>query len=430
MDAIALVITFACVALAFVLGRFVGASRPRQQLDAANSLAAEAQAAATGLQGQVTALTDQLAVLRQQAHEQARLQDVLQPIQEQLTQLRTDATQADLKRAAADAAITEQIQSLATGSEGLRAETARLAGALAKGQSRGQWGEMQLERLLESAGLLEEIHFRRQSTSATETGRKRPDIVVLLPGGGEVLVDAKFPFDRYAESLAADDPGERDRFMKEHVAAVLGHCRDLASRDYYTGRVTPQFIVLFLPYESLLSDALACEPLLLERAFSHNIVLATPTTMLALLRTIGHGWSQQSLAENALRIQELGREMLDRLSTMLGFVTDVGSRLRQGVDSYNKLVGSLEGRVLVTARRMQEMGVTTDRTLTAPAALPDQVRVSRELPPADPAHERHEPGQTDHPNDSPASEAGAGFADSLTRSADGMDGVRDVSDKG
>ena len=214
MDIASAAITLVCAALAYALGRTMGRSQHRGELDAARAQADQSAAAAQGLQGQVTALSDQLAVLRQQAQEQAHLKDVLQPIQDQLTQLRTDATNADIKRAAADAAITQQIQTLATGNEGLRAETARLAGALAKGQSRGQWGEMQLEKLLESAGLLEEIHFRRQSSSATETGRKRPDIVVLLPGGGEVLVDAKFPFDKYAESLAAEDPGERDRLMK------------------------------------------------------------------------------------------------------------------------------------------------------------------------------------------------------------------------
>ncbi len=383
-------ITIVCAALAYALGRTMGNSRGQQALDSARAEADQAKASAQGLQGQVTALSDQLEVLRKQAQDQAHLKDVLQPIQEQLTQLRTDATNADIKRAAADAAITQQIQTLATGNEGLRAETARLAGALAKGQSRGQWGEMQLEKLLESAGLLEEIHFRRQSTAATETGRRRPDIVVLLPGGGEVLVDAKFPFDKYAESLAAEDPGERERLMKEHVAAVLTHCRDLASRDYYAGRVTPQFIVLFLPYESLLSDALTSEPLLLEKAFSHNIVLATPTTMLALLRTIGHGWSQQTLAENARRIQELGKEMLERLAKLAEHIANVGKGLQQSTKAYNDFIGSLDDRVLVTARKMQELGVRADRSLEAPQPIPGQIRSSRALTAADSERETPE----------------------------------------
>lgn len=383
MDIAAVVVIIVCAGLAFALGRITGRSQLQQDLDAARASADQSSAAAQGLQGQVTALTDQLQVLRTQAQEQAHLKDVLQPIQEQLTQLRTDATQAEVKRARADEAITQQIQSLATGNEGLRAETARLAGALAKGQSRGQWGEMQLEKLLESAGLLEEIHFRRQSTASTETGRKRPDIVVLLPGGGEVLVDAKFPFDKYAESLAADDLGVRDQLMKEHVSAVLSHCRDLASRDYYAGRVTPQFIVLFLPYESLLSDALTAEPLLLEKAFSHNIVLATPTTMLALLRTIGHGWSQQTLAENARKIQELGREMLERLAKLADHISNVGKGLQQSTKAYNDFIGSLDERVLVTARKMQELGVRSDRSLESPQPIPSQMRSSRALPPAE-----------------------------------------------
>ena len=168
---------------------------------------------------------------------------------------------------------------------------------------------------------------------------------------------------------------------------MLTHCRDLASRDYYAGRVTPQFIVLFLPYESLLSDALTSEPLLLEKAFSSNIVLATPTTMLALLRTIGHGWSQQTLAENARRIQELGKEMLERLAKLAEHIANVGKGLQQSTKAYNDFIGSLDDRVLVTARRMQELGVRADRSLEAPQPIPGQVRSSRALPSADSAQD-------------------------------------------
>jgi len=368
------IISLVLVALSYALGLSIGSGRGKSPLADALTRAVESEGRAQGLQGQVTALTEQIAVLREQNSAQTRIDDVLKPIQDQLIRLRSDAGEAEVKRAAADAAITEQISSLAAGNEGLRLETARLAGALAKGQSRGQWGEMQLERLLESAGLLEDIHFRRQSTKTVESGGQRPDIVVILPGGGEVLIDAKFPFDKYAESLQSDDAAERTRLMKEHVTAILGHCKDLSSRDYFKGRNTPQFIVLFLPYESLLSDALAVDGMLLEKAFERNIVLATPTTMLALLRTIGHGWSQQSLAENARKIQDLGKEMLERLSRMVGLIGDVGNRLEQGAKAYNELVGALDRRVLVTARKMQELGLTTDKDLTSPAAIPDQVR--------------------------------------------------------
>ena len=371
------------LALGLVLGLAIGFFVGRQSARAgdnsevllaraeadAREARAQVEGALSEAKAQLSALQEKLEVQTASAQQQQsinqRLDDIVKPLNEELEKLRKEATDAELNRAKSDSEMRNQIETLIKNNETLRGETSRLAGALAKGQSRGQYGEMQLERLLESVGFIETVHFRRQDSKRIDGATQRPDIVVLLSGGGEILVDAKFPFDKYAEALAAEDAAVRASLMQAHVAAILTHCKALSDKDYFRGRQTPDFVVMFLPYESLLSDALASDALLLEKAFSHNIILATPTSMLALLRTISYGWSQRTIAENAEHVRARGLELLDRLGKLVERINAVGNRINQSAEAFNEMATTFDKRVIVSARKMEKLGLKPAKPIGA-----------------------------------------------------------------
>ena len=297
--------------------------------------------------------------------------------------LQNQSAQAEVKRVESDTLIKEQMEALRTHNESLLRETTRLAGALAKSSTRGQWGEAQLEKLLENAGLMKGVHYKTQETrTSLEDPTQRPDVVVVLPGGGEVLVDSKFPLDRFIEATSTADPVMANSLLAQHVKDVLAHIKALSKRNYAQSQASPNFVVMFMPLESLLSSALEQEPTLLEQAFRDNVVLATPTSMLALLRTIAYGWSQDQAAKNVREITELGAKLHERLQRLVKSLNTVGTRIEQTASAYNDLVGSFQSRVMVTARQIGEKSGRTEPELEA---LDGAQRVSaeiRSLPPA------------------------------------------------
>jgi DNA recombination protein RmuC len=309
-------------------------------------------------------LEAELAAARTTAESQARAPEqvaqVMAPVQTALGRLEEAVVRAEGGRASSTAQLAEQMRAVAAATslstDALRRETARLVGALGHSEVRGRWGEFQLRRLLESSGLVRDVHFTEQQSVSTDAGLLRPDVVLNLGEDKTVVVDAKVSLRAILGIEAGDPQDEVAAARAQHAREVRNHVDRLASKEYARQFDTaPEFVVMFLPAESLLAEALACDPALLEHAFDRNVILATPTTLMALTRTVGHIWRQDALAANAKEVQALGRELAERLATMLGHLDKLGSALGSGVGAYNRAIASLESRVLVTGRRFTEM---------------------------------------------------------------------------
>ncbi|HEY1988531.1 MAG TPA: DNA recombination protein RmuC [Acidimicrobiales bacterium] len=292
------------------------------------------------------------------AKRQVAIEQLLKPIGEQLGKYDAGMQRLEVERKGAYTTLTEQMKHLSTSHEHLQKETGNLVKALRAPQSRGQWGELQLRRVVEMAGMLAHCDFDEQVTSDADGGRLRPDMVVHIPGGMNVAVDAKVPMQAFLEANDADDETIRRAHLANHGRQLKAHIDQLAKKEYWK-RVdpSPEFVVAFIPGDPLLTAALEHEPGLMEHAAANNVLLATPTSLIALLRTVAYGWQQDTLAENAREVQQLGTELYQRLSVLGDHVAGVGKGLSNAVLAYNKAVGSLESRVLVTARRFVEMGV-------------------------------------------------------------------------
>ncbi|MFI5956427.1 DNA recombination protein RmuC [Cryptosporangium sp. NPDC051539] len=282
------------------------------------------------------------------------------PIRESIANVEHTVVELEKDRAVAHAALREQVNAMQQTGEKLRVETGQLVSALKAPQVRGRWGEHQLRRIVEVAGMVEHCDFVEQAVSNTEDGLLRPDLVVTLAGGKSVVVDAKVPFAAYLEAMEARDEQARNARMEAHARHLRTHVDQLSGKAYWQRfEPTPEFVVLFVPADTFLDAALQREPNLLEHAFARNIVVATPSTLVALLRTIAYTWRQEALAENAAAVHALGRDLYQRLSTMGGHVDKLGTALSAAVARYNDAVGSLEARVLVTARRFTDLQVAT-----------------------------------------------------------------------
>ena len=327
--------------------------------------------------GQIRVLETDRASLQGEKSSAKSLEDRLEPVREALEGLRRTTQQAEIERAKSAAELRTQIDGVQRNYTSLESATKQLVAAMSSGQSRGQWGEMQLEQLLEHSGLVEGVHFRRQDSRMTEAGGARPDVVVDLPGGGEILIDAKFPFDAYWRAIKADDEVEIDAHLHKHAEDVLARAKELSSKRYWESNSSPDFVVMFLPLESLLSSALEINGLLLEEVFARNVVLATPTTILGMLRTIQFGYQRKLMTDNAEEIRAAGAEMLTRLEKAVDHLGTLRKGLMSAVKGYNEFIGSMDGRVMVQARRMKELGVASSTDLELPSDVTETLRESR-----------------------------------------------------
>jgi len=306
------------------------------------------------------------------AKRQQAIEQLLKPIGEQLGKYEVGMQRLEVERQRAYTGLTEQMKHLSTSHDQLQKETRNLVTALRSPQTRGRWGELQLRRVVEMAGMLEHCDFDEQVTSDADSGRLRPDMVVHLPGGKNVVVDAKVPMQAFLDANEADDETVRRGHLANHGRQMKAHVDALSKKEYWK-RVdpSPEFVVAFIPGDPLLTAALEHEPGLMEYAVANHVLLATPTSLIALLRAVAYGWQQDALAQNAREVQLLGAELYQRLSLLGDHFAGVGKGLNSAVTAYNKAVGSLEGRVLVTARRFVEMGVVGagEKELTNPAPV-------------------------------------------------------------
>jgi DNA recombination protein RmuC len=293
---------------------------------------------------------------------QQSIAQLLDPLSETLARYQRGLQELELERKGAYTSLTERVAALHLGHEQLQRETRNLVTALRSPQTRGRWGEVQLRRVVEMAGMLEHCDFDEQVSTSTEDGRLRPDMIVHMPGRRDMVVDAKVPLDAFLKLIESDDDESRALFQAQHAKQLRSHVDQLAKKEYWRQFESPQQVVAFIPGDQLLSAAYESDPTLQEYAMSNGVLLTTPTMLIALLRTVAFGWQQETLADNARQVQQLGAELYERLRTMTGHMQSLQRSLTASVEAYNKAVGSLESRVLVSARKFPGLGVVGAET--------------------------------------------------------------------
>lgn len=392
MDAFTVsVIVIGCLAAGMLAGWFAGGARAttRSSLASAELRArlAASEAGRHGVQAQLDhqqllyrelasqARSDQAAREERERREQAVLR-ALAPVHETLQSMQSKVDDLERDRHAQFGTLAEQLRQAQQSGEALRATTESLAGALRSGSTRGVWGETQLRRVVEAAGLTRYIDFDTQTSITSDAGAGRPDMVIRLPGDKAIAVDAKVPLEAYLEASAIPltalgaEGARRKSLLEKHVKAVRAHIDALARKTYWAGLASsPEFVVCFVPSESLLAAALEEDPSLLDYAFGKRVALASPVNLWAVLKTVAYTWTQQDVSQEARALFELGNELYERLGKLAGHADDLRRAIERTVDSYNRFAGSLESRVLVTARRFPGIDQTKLDALAAPTIV-------------------------------------------------------------
>jgi DNA recombination protein RmuC len=305
---------------------------------------------------------------------QLAIGELVKPVRESLDKLDAKIHDLEKARTGAYASLTEQVRTLAQTQNYLHAETGKLVQALRSPIVRGRWGEIQLRRVVELAGMVDHCDFIQQQTFVTDDGRIRPDLIVSLPGGRSIVIDSKTPLNAYLESLEASDEDSRVNRLQQHAAQVRGHIEKLSRKGYWEQfPATPEFVVLFLPGEVFFSAALERDPLLIEFGADKKVIPATPTTLIALLRAVAYGWDQEKVAQNTLAVRQLGAELYKRLSDLGGHFGSLSRSLNACVNAFNKVAGNIESRVFVTARKFSDFGVGTSGVDIQPLEHVEQI---------------------------------------------------------
>ena len=305
------------------------------------------------------------------------VENLLAPMARTLEQVDREIRESEHRRLEASAQLMQRIASLDTTGQDLRSQTLRLVDALKRPGVRGRWGELQLKRVVELAGMVEHCDFEQQHTisSADDPDRRmRPDVIVRLPGNKRVVIDAKAPLDAYLKALDAPDEAARQALLAEHAKQVRTHLSQLASKGYAAHvQPSPDFVVMFLPGEMFFSAALEQDASLIEAGVQQGVIPASPTTLIALLRAVAYGWQQQAVEENARKISEIGRNLYESVRVLGGHFDALGTRLKSSLDAYNQAVGSLEGNVLVKARKLRELSAANGSEEIKPLEPIDRV---------------------------------------------------------
>lgn len=290
---------------------------------------------------------------------QASINGLIKPLQEALKKYEEQIHTIEIRRKQDYTSLDEQIKMLVSTHQQLQKETSNLVTALRKPQVRGRWGEMQLRRVAELSGMSMHCDFTEQQSLDTEKGRIRPDMIVHLPMNRKVVVDSKVSLEAYLDAISAETEEEKKGKMERHAQQIRAHMNKLSSKEYWSQfQQSPEFVVLFIPGESFLSAALDIDNTIIEDGIQKRVIIATPTTFIALLRAIAYGWRQEQITKNAQEISELGRQLYERMSTLVQHLENIGSNLEKAISAYNKAVGSMESRILPSVRRFKELGVT------------------------------------------------------------------------